>query len=87
LTTYQGLRDERGRADSLYYLGQLKENTQQLKEALGKYEEALALYKGVGAQLHVAETLNALGLLYTKTGDVEKGRTYQQLLRSIRAGR
>jgi tetratricopeptide (TPR) repeat protein len=91
LNIYQGLRDDRGRADALYNLAQVKEATQQVKEAINKYEEALALYKTAGAQLEVANTLNKLGLLYTSTGDAEKGRSYldqsQQLLRSIRAGR
>lgn len=46
------------------------------REALGAYEQAFTIYKGLGLKKGIAYQLAGMGTVYDRRGDKEKAREY-----------
>src|SRR5262249_43050578 len=61
-----------------------EDTAEALRAAIGKFEEALKLFRSLGDSKHEAETLDSIGLSYTNLNENQKALEYHNLALALK---
>jgi signal transduction histidine kinase len=66
----------KGRADALLHIGRLKRDQSKDVEALNHMFDALKLYREIGDNVQIANSLNDISIIYANSGDFKNSLSY-----------
>lgn len=66
----------KGRADAMLHIGRLKRDQNKEVEALGHMFDALKLYREIGDNVQIANSLNDISIIYANSGDFKNSLDY-----------
>jgi signal transduction histidine kinase len=66
----------KGRADAMLHIGRLKRDQNKEVEALNHMFDALKLYREIGDNVQIANSLNDISIIYANSGDFKNSLNY-----------
>jgi tetratricopeptide (TPR) repeat protein len=70
------INDPKGSADAMLHIGRLKRDQNNDVEALNHMFDALKLYRDIGDNVQIANSLNDISIIYANSGDFKNSLTY-----------
>ena len=70
------VNDTLGRADALLHIGRLERDQSKTVEALNHMFDALKLYREIGNNVQIANSLNDISIIYANSGDFKNSLAY-----------
>ena len=70
------INDPKGRADAMLHIGRLKRDQNKEVEALNHMFDALKLYREIGDNVQIANSLNDISIIYATSGDFKNSLNY-----------